>query len=86
MVIRYHKDFKKQAAKLRPAQQERLKIALKKFEVNPNDPELNNHPLTGEWQGHRSISFGGDWRAHLIMLSDDDVILVAAGTHSQLYK
>lgn len=86
MVIRYHKDFKKQVAKLQPTQRDRLKVALSKFVANPNDPSLYNHPLYGEWVGHRSISFGGDWRAHLIMVSDDEAIFVAAGTHSQLYK
>jgi len=48
--------------------------------------DLRNHALTGEWLGYRSISFGGDWRAHYISQGDDLVIFVAVGTHSQLYK
>ncbi|HEY6736241.1 MAG TPA: type II toxin-antitoxin system mRNA interferase toxin, RelE/StbE family [Candidatus Saccharimonadia bacterium] len=86
MRIRYHKNFQKQVANLPAAQRERLKSAMKMFVVNPYDPELYNHPLTGEWRGHRSIVFGGDWRAHYIVLEDDEVLFVAVGMHSQLYK
>ena len=85
MRIRYHKSFQKQVVKLQSAQVKRLKTALKLFEVEPNHPELYNHTLTGEWSGHRSIAFGGDWRAHFKVV-DDTVIFVAVGTHSQLYK
>jgi len=52
---------------------------------NPYHPDLYNHPLAGEWIGYRSISFGGDWRAHYKMV-DEIAIFVACGTHSQLYK
>ena len=64
MVLDFHKDFHKQAEKLKPAQKERLKQALRQFQDDPNNPNLYNHPLTGQWKGYRSIAFGGDWRAH----------------------
>lgn len=86
MIIDFHKSFHKQAAILKPAQKNRLKNALLKFEDQPYHPDLYNHPLTGEWQGFRSISFGGDWRAHYKIIDDDTVLFVAVGTHSQLYK
>ena len=86
MRIRYHKSFQKQVVRLLPAHLKRLKTALKLFELESNHPELYNHPLTGEWSGHRSIAFGGDWRAHFKIVDDDTVIFVAVGTHSQLYK
>ena len=87
MRLRYHKNFHKQYKKLRPAQQKRLKTAVKLFGINPHHPELYNHSLSGEWLGYRSISFGGDWRAHYITDNDDDeALFVAVGTHAQLYK
>jgi mRNA interferase YafQ len=55
------------------------------FKVQPYHPDLYNHPLTGNWEGHRSISFGGDWRAHYILKNRDEALFVAIGTHSQLY-
>lgn len=86
MKVRYHKTFQKQVMKLQPAQRLRLKNALKLFEVKPNHPELYNHALTGQWKGHRSIAFGGDWRAHYIPHDANTALFVAIGTHSQLYK
>lgn len=86
MIIDFHKSFHQQAAKLKSAQKKRFKQALLQFEADPNHPDLYNHPLTGEWQGHRSISFGGDWRAHYLPKGKDAALFVAIGTHSQLYK
>jgi len=85
MIITFHKSSYKQAVKLKPAQKERLKKALVLFQNAPNHPDLYNHPLTGEWVGHRSIALGGDWRAHYIAKDDSVVLFVAVGTHSQLY-
>jgi len=86
MIIDFHKSWSRQAEKLKPAQKKRLKIALLLFQVEPHHPGLYNHSLTGDWSGHRSISFGGDWRAHYKTIDQDNVLFVAVGTHSQLYK
>lgn len=87
MVIKLHKDFVKQAAKLKPAQKKRLKNALELFQEHPLHPDLYNHSLSGRWKGYRSISFGGDWRAHYEITDNQTVAwFVACGTHSQLYK
>ncbi len=86
MRLLYHKTFKKQVTKLPPAKAKRLIMALELFVKEPNHPNLYNHPLSGNWKGHRSISFGGDWRAHYLEMGRDKVLFVAVGTHSQLYK
>lgn len=86
ITIKLHKDFIKQAANLKPAQKKRLQAAMKLFHEQPQDPKLYNHPLIGEWKGYRSISFGGDWRAHFELTDNGTVAwFVACGTHSQLY-
>jgi len=85
MIIDFHKSFHKQAEKLKPAQKSRLKATLRLFRVESQHPDLYNHALTGRWQGHRSISFGGDWRAHYKVIDKDTVMFVAVGTHAQLY-
>lgn len=85
MHIRRHKSFEKDYRKLKVAQRERLKQALRLFIAEPLHPDLYNHPLTGEWAGYRSIAFGGDWRAHYKEV-DGEAVFVAYGTHSQLYK
>ncbi|MBV6492097.1 MAG: hypothetical protein LDLANPLL_00088 [Turneriella sp.] len=85
MIVDFHKTFTKQAKQLKPAQKKRLKEALLLFSSEPHHPNLYNHPLTGEWKNHRSISFGGDWRAHYTV-KENVVFFVALGTHSKLYK
>lgn len=82
----FHKQFAKQYGKLPEAQKKRFEKTIIVFRKDPHSPVLYNHPLTGEWSGHRSISFGGDWRAHYIAIDADTAFFVAIGTHSQLYK
>lgn len=86
MKTTFHKQFLKQYAKLPQTQKKRFEEAIIIFRHNPNDPSLYNHSLTGEWRGHRSIAFGGDWRAHYLPQGKDAALFVAVGTHSQLYK
>jgi len=85
MTIDFHKSFTKQAKNLKPTQKQRFAVALRLFRVEPHHPDLYNHELSGKWRGHRSISFGGDWRAHYKVIDKDTVLFVAIGSHSQLY-
>lgn len=85
MQLRRHKSFEKGYRKLKTAQRDRLKQTFRLFVNEPMHPDLYNHPLTGEWKGYRSISFGGNWRAHYKAV-DGIAVFVACGTHSQLYK
>lgn len=82
----FHKHFIKQFAKLPKTQKERFEKVIILFRNESKDVDLYIHPLTGEWKGHRSISFGGDWRAHYKVMDKDTALFVAIGTHSQLYK
>jgi len=86
MKLTYHPKFKKQYAKLKPAQKERFAKALALFKVQPFHPSLYNHPQKAQWKGHRSIAFGGDWRAIYLPKGQDEAFFVTVGTHSQLYK
>lgn len=82
----FHKSFDKQYKKLPKAQKQRFEKTIALFEAEPYHSDLYNHPLAGNWKDHRSISFGGDWRAHYIPKGKDEALFVAIGTHSQLYK
>ena len=86
MVIDFHKSWHRQAKDLKPAQKKRLKAALLLFQQQPHHADLYNHELTGEWKGHRSISFGGDWRAHYKVIDENTALFVAVGIHSKLYR
>lgn len=76
----FTKDFKKLEMEIRRRFVERKGI----FQETPHHPLLKNHPLHGEWAGHRSINVTGDYRA-IFYTKDDIYIFVRIGTHSELY-
>ncbi|CAA0087366.1 mRNA interferase toxin YafQ [Starkeya nomas] len=68
----------------------RLKEAMLLLIANdaPLGPEWLDHPLKGDWQGHRECHIGGDF---LLAYKIDDsgrtgvVVFVRAGTHADLF-
>ena len=86
MDVDFTKPFNKQFKKLPPKKQSQAKTAVAVFLIDPATPSLRNHALKGEWLGYRSISAGGDFRLHFKIISQDTVLFVALGSHSQLYK
>lgn len=68
----------------------RLKEAMLHLIANdaPLGPEWLDHPLKGEWAGHRECHIGGDFLlAYKIDASakTELVIFVRAGTHADLF-
>ena len=68
----------------------KLKNAIEEFIKDPDNPQLNNHPLKREWTGFQSINITADFRAiyKVVDFSDGESVyyFVALGTHEQLYK
>jgi mRNA interferase YafQ len=69
----------------------RLKQAMLILIANdgPLGPEWSDHPLKGEWAGHRECHIGGDFL--LAYKIDEDgrtgqVIFVRTGTHAELFS
>ncbi|MGE0279525.1 MAG: type II toxin-antitoxin system YafQ family toxin [Rhizobiaceae bacterium] len=69
----------------------RLKEAMLLLIANdgPLGPEWLDHPLKGDWVGHRECHIGGDF---LLAYKLDDsgktglVVFVRAGTHAELFS
>ena len=69
----------------------RLKEAMMLLITNsaPLPSEWLDHPLTGDWGGHRECHIGGDF---LLIYTVDDagkhgvVVFVRCGTHSELFS
>lgn len=90
MQINFVKRFKKQYDR---ADSKIKKAFDKKFELflqDPFYPLLDNHALTGQYAGYRSIDVTGNWRAIFRQIEDEKgnkiVIFELLGTHPQLYK
>ena len=84
MIIRLHKNFKKQFNKLTKSQKSKFIERRDVFLRDEFNPILNNHALKGEYQGYRSISIGGDLRA-IYRKSSEGIFFIAIGSHSRLY-
>ena len=86
MTISYSRNFKKMFKKKDTWVQNKFNDQLLLFTKNINHPLLNNHPLSGEWSGCRSINITGDFRAVYEELNNNHFEFVAIGTHSELYS
>lgn len=89
----YAKSFHKDWARLSESgrfDMKRLKEAMLLLIANdaPLGPEWKDHPLSGDWVGHRECHIGGDFL--LAYRIDDErkpgeVVFVRAGTHAELF-
>lgn len=86
MKIDYHKKFYKTFDKLPVKMQEKFYERLRIFSQNPFNVVLNNHALTGEYRGYRSIDITGDLRAIFELIDKDTSLFIMVDTHSNLYK
>ena len=81
---KFLKQHKKAPQNVRNAWTKRLGL----FIHDPFYPLLNNHGLTGELSGYRSINVTGDWRAFYSEYEEEKekvIVFEVIGTHSQLY-
>lgn len=86
MKITYRKQFIKQFKRLQRREQLAVDDAIDRFEKNPVDPSLYNHPLKGNMKGKRALSAGFDLR---IIFKEYDgyavVIMLDVGSHENVY-
>jgi mRNA-degrading endonuclease YafQ of YafQ-DinJ toxin-antitoxin module len=85
MSIKFHKKFQKALLKQPSQIQKKFFACLDIFVIDQFEYSLNNHALSGELKGWRSINVTGDIRVHF-RESGPDIILMNIGSHSSLYK
>jgi mRNA interferase YafQ len=61
-----------------------LPLILLPAEETPLPPRYKGHLLSGEWEHYRDSHIEPDWLL-LYKLDDNDLYLVRAGTHADLY-
>lgn len=86
MKIRFSKNFKKKYKKLPTQIKSCCDGRIDIFIEDTNNILLKNHLLVGKFQGLRSINITGDYRAIYEEKPDGEIIFLAIGTHSELYK
>ena len=75
MQVARHPKFEKRLTRLSPSIRNTLADRLELFIAEPRHPLLNDHALSGERRGSRSINITGDWRL-IYKPIDEDMILL----------
>ena len=86
MKPEYHKNFRKQFDKLSIKIQDKFEEKLDLFLQNMFHPLLNNHSLSGEYEGCRSINITGNIRAIFYLKTESDIVFINIGSHPELYE
>ena len=86
MKPEYHKNFRKQFDKLSIKIQDKFEEKLDLFLQNMFHLLLNNHSLSGEYEGCRSINITGEIRAIFYVKSERNIVFINIGSHSELYE
>ncbi len=82
---RFTKKYNKLSEKVRKVFLEKIEI----FKRNQNEIVLNNHALTGEYKGYRSLNIKGDLRVIFRQTENGYIIFVCfydIDNHNNLYK
>ncbi len=79
---RFDRQYNKLSQKIRSQFAERLKLYIE----DKNHPLLNVHSLKGKYIGLWSFNVTADIRVIFDESYEDVLILVAIGSHSELYK
>ncbi len=79
--VKFKKMYAKVSKKIKTDFENRLNL----FRVDRRHPLLDDHALSGQYFGYRSINITGDFRAVYIEVSKNIFRFVAIGTHHQLY-
>ena len=85
MEIIYRKKFKKSFKKQPKKIQDKFFEKIETFQDDQFHHTLNNHALSGEFEGVRSFDVTGDIRVHYIVV-DNVAILLTIDSHSELYS
>ena len=86
MKPEYHKNFRKQFDKLSIKIQDKFEEKLDLFLQNMFHPLLNNHSLSGEYEGCRSINITGNIRAIFYVKTESGIVFINIGSHPELYE
>jgi addiction module RelE/StbE family toxin len=77
------KKFIEQHRELRP----KFAAILSDLEIDPFQPHLKYHHLTGKLKGIQAVSLTHSYRITLtVMITDKEIILLDIGSHDEVYR
>ena len=87
MRIVWHNNFEKHYKKrILPYKNINLKFQerVRLFGIDPQNPILQNHQLTGKWKEYRAFWIGGDMRV-TYKIKENYILFYDIGRHNQVY-
>lgn len=61
-------------------------LVLHKLEMDPHDPELRLHPLSGKLAGKHAVSLTYSYRIVIrLVVTESEIILLDVGSHDEVY-
>lgn len=65
----------------------RFAAVLHALEIDPFQPQLKYHHLTGKLKGIQAVSLTHSYRITLtVIVTDREIILLAVGSHDEVYR
>lgn len=90
LQVEYTAQFKRdlKLSKRRNHDLEALRKIMKRIEnEEPLNPVSKDHPLSGDWVGHRELHIKPDWLLiYKLMPKQKKVIFIRLGTHADFFK
>ncbi len=89
MNIHYTRQFKKDYKRIKrqnknPEKLNKIiKLLITRQVLDPQ--KYKDHPLIGDWKGHRDCHIEPDWLL-IYRITADDLYLERTGSHSELFK
>lgn len=88
MNIHYTTQFKKDFKRLKRQNKDldKLKTVIDSlYNGQTLDDKYRDHPLSGNWKGHRDCHIEPDWLL-IYRLTSESLFLERTGSHSELFK
>jgi len=83
-TIQFKKDYKR--IKKQNKDPDQLKVVIEKLAAGEKlELKYRDHPLSGNWKGHRDCHIESDW-VLIYRIADKNLILERTGSHSELFK
>ena len=83
-TTRFKKDYKR--IKKQNKDLAKLKAVIESLVAGqPLEAKCRDHPLFGNWEGHRDCHIEPDWLL-IYRIAADDLYLERTGSHSELFK
>ncbi|MEK7141843.1 MAG: hypothetical protein AAB800_04890 [Patescibacteria group bacterium] len=86
MDIELSTNFLKRARRLSAQEKQKLSERTEWFRINPHDPRLKTHALTGKLKGLYAFSVSFGTRVTYLLVTKTTALFTDVGSHDEVYR